>query len=84
MLCFVDTNTASKSAPKAWAGSTNDEDFVERVRVHWLDGRNTVAWVDITATEIEVERDDGSIAHCREAPDDPDGMPAYREYTPDS
>ena len=61
-----------------------DEDFLQDARLHWLDGRDIVALVDITAIEIEVERDDGRIGHFREAPDDPDGMPAYQEsLTPD-
>jgi len=60
-----------------------DEDFLQDARLHWLDGRDIVARVDITATEIEVERNDGNIGHFREAPDDPDGMPAYQEYRPD-
>ena len=60
-----------------------DEDFLQESRLHWLDGRDIVARVDITATEIEVECDDGRIGHFREAPDDPDGMPAYQEYKPD-
>ena len=60
-----------------------DEGFYEDARLHWRDGHDTVAHVDITAAEVVVQGGDGSFVHFHETTDDPDGTPAYREDKPE-
>ncbi len=60
-----------------------DEGFYEDARLHWRDGHDTVAHVDITAGEVVVHGGDGSFVHFHETTDDPDGTLAYREDEPE-
>ena len=59
-----------------------DDGFYEDARLHWRDGHDTIAHVDITADEVVVPDREGHLVHFHETVDDPDGTPAYAEDEP--
>ena len=61
-----------------------DEGFYEDARLHWRDGHDTIAHVDITAEEVVVQDQDGHFVHFHETDDDPDGTPAYEQDVPEN